>query len=344
MQLDMHSFHALLHATPTFSGAPGEDAIRWLLRIDRISVPLHCGDEAKLAVALAKLEGSAYNYSESSVYATWGDFKTALTLRYAEDKHIIRQKLTKCKQAAGEDVSDYVDRHRMLCIRAGLSDRDSEEVLNKFLKGLIPTLYDRVMVSCPTTYDQAVEKAVYFSKQLGKTGRGHLLQNDGENTGSKSAARAPFNYPNRSSELRYEPQGHQHGLNTDYHMPPIRTEVAGITDHAQDLGSRLKLNMRSTLNDRSYQHNYVAHPPLHNLMTRSTYDPHSVHSETNISEVHSDDGSESYQAPTPVPVVGMRMVMKRPPIQLENARMGISSIPLMQSPCVRKSSYWYLPA
>ena len=270
--------------------------MRWLLRIDRISVPLGCGDDAKLAVALARLEGAAYNYSESSVYATWSDFKTALTLRYAEDKHIIKQKLAKCKQSAGENVSDYVDRHRMLCIRAGLSDRDGEEVLNKFLQGLIPTLYDRVMVSCPATYDEAVDKAVYFSKQLGKTGRGHLLQNDGEGTGSKPAPRAPFipfNPPNRSSGPRYDSRGPHQGSNVNRQMPPSRAEAPGISDLTQDFGNKLKLNMRSTHYDPSYhQHPFTVHrPPPHNVMTRAPSCP-----SASLSMWESDSSGEGSQS------------------------------------------------
>ena len=339
--VDMHSFHALLHATPTFSGAPCEDAIRWLLRIDRIALPLHCGDDAKLAVALAKLEGSAYNYSETSVYATWGDFKTALTLRYAEDKHIIKQRLAKCKQTAGENVSDYVDRHRMLCIRAGLSDKDGEEVLNKFLKGLIPTLYDRVMVCCPTTYDQAVEKAVYFSKQLGKTGRGHLLSNDCEGTGSKPAPRAPF-IPNIPPSLpprpRYESQAPHQDSNVGRQMSPTDAEAAAIMEHTPDFGSQLKLNMRSTY-DHQYPHNHSP-PGHHNVMTRSIFDPHpatlSMHKGSQVDEYLSATMPSHVPYLAPMHVVGMRMTIRHPLTPHMYARMGTNSMPLM--PHERKPS------
>ena len=341
--VDMHSFHALLHATPAFSGTPGEDATRWLLRIDRIAVPLNCGDDAKLAVAMAKLEGGAYNYSESSVFATWGEFKTALTSRYAEDKHIIKQKLAKCKQTAGENVSDYVDRHRMLCIRAGLSDRDGEEVLNKFLKGLIPTLYDRVMVSCPTTYDQAVEKAVYFSKQLGKTGRGHLLHNDSEGTGSKPAPRAPFipfNPPNRFSSPRYDSRGPHQGPNTGRQMPSSRVEAAGISDLTQDFGNKLKLNMRSTQYNPLYQPQYDtppsdSHSPPrhHNVMTRSIFVPHpatlSMHEESQVDEYSSATMPSHVPYLTPMHVVGMRMTIRHPLTPHMYARTRIDIMPLV---------------
>ena len=43
---------------------------------------------------------------------------------------------------------------------------DLEELVDRFLSGLSENIYIRVMVTCPSTFDVAVEKAVYFEKKL----------------------------------------------------------------------------------------------------------------------------------------------------------------------------------
>lgn len=267
--IDMHAFHALLDATPPFSGSQGEDATRWLLRIDRIAVPLACNDESKLAVAMSKLEDGAYRFSESTVFHTWDSFKAGLTLRYAEDRHLIKQRLAKCKQTVGESVQDYIDRHKLLCIRAGLTDRDGEEILTKFLKGLTSTLYDRVMVSCPTSYDEAVSKAIYFAKLMAKTGRSSLLNETTENGKPRStfhtshASRPPEHRP------RFEGKPNNYGTQR-YQGPPHqgRPEAHGMGKLTQEFGDKLKLNMRAS----TQRHSNNSHPPYH-VMTRSTSCP-----------------------------------------------------------------------
>jgi hypothetical protein len=269
----MHAFHALLDATPPFSGSQGEDATRWLLRIDRIAIPLACNDESKLAVAMSKLEDGAYRFSESTVFHTWDSFKAGLTLRYAEDRHLIKQRLAKCKQTVGESVQDYIDRHKLLCIRAGLTDRDEEEILTKFLKGLTSTLYDRVMVSCPTSYEEAVSKAIYFAKLMAKTGRSSLLNETTENNGKP---RTTFHTSHTSRPPEHRPRfegkpNHNYGNQNRHQGPPLppqgRPEAHGMGKLTQDFGDKLKLNMRASTQQRN------SHSPYHNVMTRSTSCP-----------------------------------------------------------------------
>jgi deoxyadenosine/deoxycytidine kinase len=191
--MEGQGFHALLHAVPAFTGHSGEDPIRWTLRIERIAVPLQCSDDAKLAVALSRLEGQAYDWSEACTFHTWADFKNALYTRYNEEPRIVKNKLYKCRQAAGENVMAYVDRFRVLAMRARVNDL--EELVDRFLSGLIPSIYDRVIVSCPPTFELAVEKAVYFEKKLlltkGRLGPDEYEQARGGRGGSNTPQRAP---------------------------------------------------------------------------------------------------------------------------------------------------------
>jgi hypothetical protein len=178
--LDPHAFQSLSLSTPIFSGIKGEDAARWLMKIERVAHALGANQSAQLAVAISKLEGAATDFSEGRNFNSWAVFKSAVLERYAEDPQVLKQRLTKCKQTAGEPVENYIDRFRVAAIRANVTAGDGEDVLNKFLKGLSSHLYDRVIATCPTTYDQAVEKAIYFSRKLHLSGRGHLLQTESE--------------------------------------------------------------------------------------------------------------------------------------------------------------------
>jgi hypothetical protein len=225
-----------------------------------------------LAVALARLEGSAYDFSEGTVFNSWMDFKGAITQRYGEDKQVMKHKLSKCKQTMGEGILSYVDRFKFLAMRANITD--GEEILNKFLGGLIPALYDRVMVCCPISYDQAVEKAIYFSKKLTVNGKGHLLQSEGQE--QRSSLRMPFSgappQPQRSGRFERPNPGNSYqqqqqsssGPAQPRPSPPSRPEAPGVRDLASEFDSKLKMNTRST--------NVYRDGPRH-VMTRSTSYP-----------------------------------------------------------------------
>jgi hypothetical protein len=174
--IDSHAFHALLQATPSFDGSNSAVATRWIGHIERIAVPLMCNDGAKLAVAFSRLEGHAYDFMEGLELSSWMTFKETFLSRYAEDVHIIRQRLNKCKQGATEDVLAFIDRFRVLAMQCKYSTE--VDLLNRFLQGLLPGLYDRVMITCPSTYEEAVERAVYFSRKLTMNGKANLIQRD----------------------------------------------------------------------------------------------------------------------------------------------------------------------
>ena len=166
-------FCALLQAVGPFSGGPNEDAFTWLLKLDRLALALGCADNSKLAVALSKLDGTAYNWSESSVFPVWETFKAGFLSRFCDDPKLMRQRFHRCKQLQGEGVRSFADRFKVLAVRARM--HDAEELADKFLGGLIPALYDRVIVACPTSFDDTVEKAIYFEQKLRLNNRSHVL-------------------------------------------------------------------------------------------------------------------------------------------------------------------------
>lgn len=247
--VDCQSFNAMLHAVPVFLGVTSEDPIRWILKIERVALPLQCNDDAKLAVAMSKLEGSAYDWSESCTFATWGDFKAAFFQRYCEDVKVIKQRLSRCRQAAGECVMSYVDRFRVLAMRARLTDL--EEVMEKFLGGLLPTIYDRTIVACPVTFEQAIEKAVYFEKKV-MMSKVRMAQSEGpEDPNHVHVTRHVNHNPNNFGQPRYGPSNRpeprpwnnswKRGPATNPTPAPI--EPSSVSELRQGFG-KMQLNTR----------------------------------------------------------------------------------------------------
>ena len=122
---------------------------------------------------MSKLTGSAFYFSETMIFPTWTSFTHAITMRYAEETYKAIQRLDKCKQSMNEPVRDYIDQFKTLLMRSG--QMNAEDILNKFLKGLTPILYDRVMVCCPVDLDHAAERAVYFEREISRIGKGPRL-------------------------------------------------------------------------------------------------------------------------------------------------------------------------
>ena len=165
------AFSLLLSSLPTFTGTEhDEDVARWLARIEQIATPLLCSDEMKLAAALTRLNGAAEDYCDGLSFPSWSHFKHAMISRFSEDMLTTKRRLDKCKQFLHEDTKDYIDRFRILTLRCAKGAIVPEDIMNKFIRGLHPILQDQVTISCPPTYEEAVTKALYFTKQLSLRG------------------------------------------------------------------------------------------------------------------------------------------------------------------------------
>ena len=160
------AFPLLLSSLPTFNGTEHEDIARWLARIEQISTSLLCYDEMKLAAALTRLNGAAEDFCDGMSFPSWSHFKHAMISRFSEDMLTTKRRLDKCKQLPHEDTKDYIDRFRILTLRCKMGATFPDDIMNKFIRGLHPMIQDQVTVTCPKTYEEAVTKALYFTKHL----------------------------------------------------------------------------------------------------------------------------------------------------------------------------------
>ena len=158
------SYTALLQSIPPFLGREGEDVYRWVLRLERLAAALHIEEQVVLAVALASLDEGAYDWSEAFGFDSFATFKHALLQRYSEDHQVIRHNLLECKQDPHEAIQSYADRFRKLAARARCTE--GGEVLSRFLSGLAPDMYDRVLGCRPNTFDEALQHCLYFERML----------------------------------------------------------------------------------------------------------------------------------------------------------------------------------
>ncbi len=156
------SYTALLQSIPCFLGVEGEDVYRWVLRLERLAAALHVNDEVKLAVALARLDECAYDWSEAFTFDSFSNFKRALLSRYGEGPDMLRLHFRQCKQRHSEGIQSYADRFRKLAARASCTEE--AEILKQFLAGLSSELYDRVIGCRPAGFDEALQHSLYFER------------------------------------------------------------------------------------------------------------------------------------------------------------------------------------
>jgi hypothetical protein len=84
--------------------------------------------------------------------------------RYAEDQQMVRHHFHQCRQDRHETMQSYADRFRKLAARARCTE--GTEVLTRFLSGLTPDMYDRVLSCRPSTFDEALQHCLYFERML----------------------------------------------------------------------------------------------------------------------------------------------------------------------------------
>ncbi len=286
-----HALPSLLAAIPAFTGSQGDDPIRWIMRIERLAPSMGVSDEQKLALALAKLDQGAYDWSECNNFPTWNSFKSAFFARYSEDTKTVKQRLSRCRQAQSEGVRGYVDRFQALALRARL--QDPEEILEKFLRGLQKELYDLVITTCPTTFDTALERAVYFEKRL--RGNSRLQQTSDNTTASRQPFARPNSYPRPTPQgqpqpvRRYNDGGPRNGQ-TQPADSRENDDVSGLNSNF----NRLKIGTRSILTPaiKSALRPQNFEPQIRHMMTRSIMS-------TDYDSASSDDEDFSFNQPLP---------------------------------------------
>lgn len=157
-------YTSLLQATAVFKGERSDDAVEWILQLERIALALNCPPEIKLAVALARLKENSYRWSATQQFPTWEQFRMAFLGRYADDEEVVRSQFHSARQGASEKVADFIDRFRLLAARAQTVDRS--ELMRRFVNGLRLELYSWVLGSRPADFDEAARQALYFEREL----------------------------------------------------------------------------------------------------------------------------------------------------------------------------------
>jgi hypothetical protein len=149
-----------------FKGRQGEDPDTWCLDVQAYFAAKQCTDAAdQLSFAIAKLADHAKSWwrmrlKNPAVYPTFNtfhDFRTALTEQFSIINPVkkARDQLAECRQI--RTVEQYAHRLRQLAVQIpGLT---SEELLDRFIRGLKLTVRKEVETRAPQTFDEAVHLA-----------------------------------------------------------------------------------------------------------------------------------------------------------------------------------------
>ena len=137
-----------------------------------------------------------------------------------------KRRLDKCKQFLHEDTKDYIDRFRILTLRCAKGAIVPEDIMNKFIRGLHPILQDQVTISCPQTYEEAVTKALYFTKQLSLWGNTrHAMRLVDEENYESHDQYPTINYLSHPARPRGKLWPAQEGRNQHRSYGPLRCIV-----------------------------------------------------------------------------------------------------------------------
>uniref|UniRef100_A0A6G5AB46 Putative vesicle coat complex copii subunit sec31 n=1 Tax=Rhipicephalus microplus TaxID=6941 RepID=A0A6G5AB46_RHIMP len=145
---------------PVFTGADGTDVEDWLAMYERVSVPNHWDEAGKLGnlvFYLAGVAGMWYN-NHASDFATWSDFKTAITNvfgRPAVRKLQAEQRLRERAQQAGESFTSYIEDVLDLCKKSNDSMSESDKIRN-VMKGIADDAFTMLLAKNPGTVAEVI--------------------------------------------------------------------------------------------------------------------------------------------------------------------------------------------
>jgi hypothetical protein len=148
-----------------FTSDGGQDGVTWLKRLERLAATSGGVDDGQLLmIAMGRLHGSAYTWSEAYTFGSWPEFRTAFLSRYSEHVHVYRARLDACRQRQSERVRCYADRFIGCASRAACSDW--VDLMERFISGLLDGVYQHVLCRRPSTLEEAVSCALYFEHML----------------------------------------------------------------------------------------------------------------------------------------------------------------------------------
>lgn len=159
-----------------FNGSTGQDFSTWLRRFEdlvrMVNPPMP--EQLKVNNLVGYLDGEARDLVEEMPDADKNDYTKVVSIlrTHYEAPHfrnLARQQLSDCKQGANETVRDFAERMKKLVRKVTQGQTKAaqkERLLDEFLDRIKPTLRFHVKASGPSSYDDAVIKAMTYESLL----------------------------------------------------------------------------------------------------------------------------------------------------------------------------------
>jgi hypothetical protein len=149
-----------------FNGALGSDPTVWLFIFNQYAELSNVAVDQRPKLAATYLDDKAatwwmhlvsQQHNNNADAVTWQMFYDGLVTAFkpVNSKKIARNKLAGLKQT--HSVQKYNDEFRTIC--RDIDDISEAEKLDKYVRGLKPTIRERVELSLPTTVNEAMSKA-----------------------------------------------------------------------------------------------------------------------------------------------------------------------------------------
>ena len=150
-----------------FHGRPGDDAVSWLQRLNRLAQPIinNWNGKAKMAVALTMLCGDAGLWARTiDENMLWPAFELAFLERFGEPAEEAMARLARCKQGDAEPIQVYTDRFKKDASLAGrVEDR---ALIYQYMEGMHCYLNQEVLRQGTACLQAGIHGICQFLKTL----------------------------------------------------------------------------------------------------------------------------------------------------------------------------------
>lgn len=178
---------SIISTVPIFKGTHAENIEQFFMKISQASIIGSWTDEDKLLVARQQLQGEALDFavSEDSCKEakTFADFEKAMLKRYRtkETMRFYREKVATMKMDSKETVEEFGDRITVANAKTyALADNTEankatkyeadQRALDAFLNGLHVSIAERVRLTGPAKFEEALSRAVAVVESARRAG------------------------------------------------------------------------------------------------------------------------------------------------------------------------------
>jgi Retrotransposon gag protein len=159
---------SMLSSIPVFTGngPDHEQGARWIEYVEEIATLCGWSDVFKLKVARLRLADDAdlWDKGMRNEIHDWTSFVHHFLDTFSPKEEVLYQRLATCTQYPNETVRQYADRFRALCCMLGVDFSRDRSMLHTFMAGLNRHIYNRLMLMCPNSVHEAIEKACYLDE------------------------------------------------------------------------------------------------------------------------------------------------------------------------------------